>query len=71
MTITEANDVAILLRLLGTAEPVDVDRVVAAASALEVRVYKALAAGPRVDPDVVRDMATHQAREHGPVGGLS
>lgn len=57
MTITEANDVAVLLRLLGTAEPVETDRVVEAAVQLEERVHKALQAGPRVDPGVVRDTA--------------
>lgn len=57
MTITEATHVAVLLRLLGTAEPVDTDRVVEAAVALQERVHKALHASPRVDPGVVRDTA--------------
>lgn len=54
MTITEATDVAVLLQLLGTAEPVTTERVVESAIRLEERVHKALHAGPRVDPDVVR-----------------
>lgn len=57
MNISEANDVATLLKLLGTAEPVSTSLVVDAAVRLQERVHKALSAGPRVDPGVVRDTA--------------
>lgn len=66
MNISEANDVAVLLRAVSMQlADLDPDQVADAAVRLQGRVHKALMASPSVDPGAVR--ITVRALKPGPV----
>lgn len=65
MNISEANDVATLLRLLnGDLEHHQPDKVAEAADRLAVRVHKALYAGPQIEKELVAASACLLAGGH-------